>query len=520
MRTTGLLVAALLGLASPALAGPFAEVGDRQLRQDVELLGAAGLIEGPVNSWPLPWAQIDAGLNRAHDGRVLDPHLLAAVNRLDRLADFAARRIAVDARLSATNSVAVARDFGNQARARGDAAGRVEFNGDTVSIAIGAGLRSGQGGKAYNFEPLQIAVKLGNWALYAGLTEQWYGPGQDGALLWSNSTRPMPKIGLKRLMPDPVDLPVLRWLGPMRFEIFGGVLDEQRDFRNTLVVGTRVSFMPAKNLEIGLNRTQMLCGQGRPCGLKQITQSFIGFGNADNPTPGDLNAFLAQAGNQLAGFDVSYTHRFGPVAAKFYFEGEAEDFDNIILEQWARLIGTTLSGPWGKKGAGWTATVEYADTRAASFFNGTPLEKLTGGETTYPFAMYNNSLYTSGYSYNALPIGHWADGDSRNLSFSAALTDTRNRRWYASVRSVHLNIDDLGNPPKAVLPRPDGTPGPAISYRTSTSSEKFAILTAGGEIPTRFGDVRVEGRYQTDSPSTPGVTRARAAIEVQLRQRF
>ncbi|MFZ4690725.1 MAG: capsule assembly Wzi family protein, partial [Polymorphobacter sp.] len=483
------LFAALLALGSaPALAGPFAEVGDRQLRQDVDLLHAAGLIEGPVDSWPLPWAQIDAGLNKAHDGRELDPYLKSAVNRLDRLGDLAAQRVALDVRISGTNQVSVARDFGTLARGQFDGSGRVEFNSDTVSVALGAGLRSGNGQQGdntyYHFEPSQVAIRLGNWALYGGYTEQWFGPGHDGALLWSNSARPIPKIGLKRLNPDPVNFPVLRWLGPMQFEIFGGLLDGPRaDFRNILTFGTRLSFAPARGLQIGLNRAQMLCGDGRPCGLKQIVNSFIGIGNSDNPTTGDPNAFFNQAGNQIAGFDISYVQRFGPVSAKFYAEAEAEDFDNVILEQFTRMIGTTVSGPLGKRGASWVATLEYSDTYAVSLFNGTPLEGVTGGETRYPGSAYNNSLYTDGFTYRGRPIGYWTDGDSRNLSFSAAVTDTRNRRWYGSVRSVHINVTDLGNPPRAIFPRPDGTPGPEISYRVSANSEKFAIVTGGAELP-------------------------------------
>lgn len=517
MLWRGLAAAMLLGSAA-AFAGPFALVGDVQLRHDVDLLKAAGLIEGPVDSWPLPWAQIDAGIDKARDGRNLDPYLKAAVDRVDRLGDLAAQGAVVNASIAATNNVSVARDFSSLARAKLDAAGSVEFNGDVFSLSLGAGVRTGQGGKAYNFEPSQVAVRLGNWAVYAGFTEQWFGPGHDGALLFSNSTRPFPKVGIKRLMPDPIDLPVLRWLGPIRLDLFAGVLDEERDFRNTIIVGTRLSFAPGRGWEVGLNRMQQLCGRGRPCGLKQIGQSFIGIGNADNPTVGDEAAFLAQPGNQIAGFDISYTHRFGPVAAKVYLEAEAEDFDNIILEQYARLIGATVSGPWGSKGANWTATLEYADTFGASFFNGTPLEKLTGGETRYPGSIYNNSLYTSGFTYNALPIGYWTDGDSRNLSLAAAVTDTRNRRWYGSVRSVHLNITNIGNPPLILFYGP--RPLPPISYRVSANSEKFAILTAGTQLPTRLGDIHLEARYQTDSPNTPGVRKGRAAIEVGLRQRF
>ncbi|WP_426163388.1 capsule assembly Wzi family protein [Sandarakinorhabdus sp. DWP1-3-1] len=515
------LLAALV--AAPALAGPFAEVGDRQLRQDVDLLKAAGLVEGPVDSWPLPWAQIDSGLDKARDGRTLDPWLKAAVDRLDRLGDLAAQRKAVDIRLGVTNDVSVARDFGTLARGKADASTRVEFNSDVVSVALGVGYRAGAGGQdnSYlHFEPSQIAVRFGNWAVYGGYTEQWYGPGHDGALLWSNSARPIPKVGLKRLVPERIDFPVLRWLGPVQFEIFGGVLNgPRRDYANILTFGTRVGFEPARGLAIGLNRAQMLCGDGRPCGLKQISSSFIGFGNADNPTTGDQVAFLQQAGNQIAGWDISYTQRFGPVSAKVYVEAEAEDFDNVILEQYSRMVGATLQGPWGRKGASWVATVEYADTQAASLFNGTPLEKLTGGETIYPGSMYNNSLYFDGFTYRGRPIGYWTDGDSRSLSFSAAVTDTRNRRWYGSVRSVHLNINDIGNPP---IPAndPTGAVRGLVSYRISANAEKFAIVTAGAELPLAFGDVRIEGRLQTDSPNTPGYRDRQAALEVQFRQRF
>ena len=526
MMRRGALLALLLGLgtAAPAIAGPFAEVGDRQLRQDVDLLAASGLIEGPTDSWPLPWAQIDAGLNRAHDGRALDPYLKLAVERLDRLADLAAQRVAVDIRLGATNHVSVARDFGSLARGKFDGSTRLEFNSGDFSIALGTGVRysdNGPNAKTYlHFEPTQVAVKLGNWALYGGYTEQWYGPGHDGALLWSNSARPTPKIGLKRLVPDKIDFPVLRWLGPTQIEIFGTLLDGPRsDYSNILAFGTRVSFTPVRGLQIGLNRAQMLCGDGRPCGLKQVFNSFLGVGNADNPTAGDVTAFLNQAGNQIAGWDISYTQRFGKVTAKFYVEAEAEDFDNIILEQYSRQIGTTLQGPWGKGGASWVATLEYADTQAVSLFNGTFLEGATGGETTYPASMYNNTLFFDGYTYRGRPIGYWTDGDSRNLSFSAAVTDTHNRRWYGSVRSVHINFNNIGNPP-VPFNDPAGDLRALVSYRISANSEKFAIVTAGAELPLSFGDVRIEGRVQSDSPNTPGYQDRQAAIEVQFRQRF
>lgn len=511
MKLRVALIAAAAAALQPgaAAAGPFADAGDVQLRQDVDLLKAAGIIRGPVDSWPLPWVQINGGLDAARDGRTLDPYLSAAVSRLERLSDLAAQRTSVDARIDLTSGTEVHRAFGDAARANVDAAVRGELNFGAVSIDAGVGARSERSGQRYNFEPSQVAVTIGNVAIYGGFTPEWFGPGHDGALLYSNSARPFPKIGIKKLMPSAFDVPVLRWFGPFRFDFFVGILDGKRDFRNSANIGTRVSFQPARGVEVGLNRAQQLCGEGRPCGFHQIANSFIGSGS-DGVSRAD---YIRQPGNQLAGFDISYTRRFGAVAGKIYVEAEAENFSNVVLKQFGRQIGTTWSGPWGHRGANWQASVEYADTLAAQILSGTPLQS---GGATYPGSFYNNTLYLDGFTYKGRPIGYWTDGDSRNLVASLSVTDTHNRRWYGSVNAVHLNITGISG----VATGPYGVYSGTVGNRISPDSEKFAIGTAGVEWPTRFGDVRVETRYQTDSPGTPGRRVGRAQVEFGLRERF
>src|ERR1700761_501768 len=70
-RTT-LACASLAALAGPASASPWAEVGDNQLRADIEILAAAGVIDGITSQWPLPWNSLyqeirDADLSRSSD---------------------------------------------------------------------------------------------------------------------------------------------------------------------------------------------------------------------------------------------------------------------------------------------------------------------------------------------------------------------------------------------------------------------------------------------------------------------
>ena len=512
LRVALALTAVVAMPAARAAAGPFADAGDVQLRADVDLLKASGIIRGPVDSWPLPWVQIDGGLDVARDGRSLDPYIAAAVARLERLSDLASQRTSVDARIDATSGTAIHRAFGDPARANVDAAVRGELNLGALSIDAGIGARSERAGQRYNFEPNQVAVTIGNVAIYGGFTPIWFGPAHDGALLYSNSARPFPKIGIKKLMPSAFDAPVLRWFGPFRFDFFVGILDGKRDFRNSANIGTRVSFQPARGVEVGLNRAQQLCGARRPCGFHQIANSFIGAGGDGNSRAD----YIRQPGNQLAGFDFSYTRRFGAVASKFYAEVEAENFSNVVLKQFGRQIGATVTGPWGHRGANWQANVEYADTLAAQILSGTPLQSRG---TTYPGSFYNNTLYLDGFTYKGRPIGYWTDGDSRNLVGGLSVTDTRNRRWYGSVRSVHLNITGITGI-AGVATGPYGLYSGALGNRVSPNSEKFAIGTAGVEWPTRFGDVRFEARYQTDSPGTPGRRAGRAQIEVGVRQRF
>lgn len=477
-------------LAQPALATPWADVGNRQLRTDVEILKSAGIIRGPVNSWPLPWAQIDNGINSI-GAAPLAPHVAAALARVRALSERARQTSSREITATATSKAQQVRDFGGGAREKAEALFYGEIDTGAFFVSYGVGYRPGQPGNDYHFEPGYVAVKSGNWAVYAGYNELWFGPGNDGTLLFSNSARPFPKVGIRRLSPDPLNIPVLKWLGPVKVEAFAGVLAEQRDYRNTLVMGMRVAFEPVTGLEIGLQRAIQMCGQGRPCNGDSFRKAWFGLGNADGDVGNDH-------GNQLAGFDISYARMLGSVTTKVYFEGIAEDRRNLGLAHYARLGGVQLAGPIGNRGAIWSAFVEYTDTLGNRLFGG----------SAAPGVLYNNFIYTSGFTYKGRPIGYSLGGDTRVLTVSGSATDTRNRRYYGSFRNIDLNVT-------APL-----FAGSASRNPVSATSETIKVFTVGAELPTRVGDIRIEARLQDDAPDTPGTSKLYPAIEVALRTRF
>ena len=76
---TGML--ALIMLIVDGHADPLAKPGDLLLRHDIRLLVDEGVIDIPMNTWPIPWGDILDQLNRAPTGQP-SPDVADAMSRL------------------------------------------------------------------------------------------------------------------------------------------------------------------------------------------------------------------------------------------------------------------------------------------------------------------------------------------------------------------------------------------------------------------------------------------------------
>src|ERR1700754_4990635 len=65
LRSAIFAASALACTAASVHASPWAEVGDNQLRSDIELLAAAGVTDNITTHWPLPWQSLKAELQNA-----------------------------------------------------------------------------------------------------------------------------------------------------------------------------------------------------------------------------------------------------------------------------------------------------------------------------------------------------------------------------------------------------------------------------------------------------------------------
>lgn len=227
-------------------------------------------------------------------------------------------------------------------------------------------------------------VDLG-WDLVLGRESQWWGPGQNGALLLSNNAEPLALALITN--PEPVRLPwVLESLGPVRFTFFATKLEKDRtDIPEPYLWGMRFDLKPSENIEIGLQRTALLGGRGRENGLGAWGRSFIA---SDAHDPGE-------AGDQRAGYDITLTLPYSVQPVQLYTEGAAEDSVHLP-NQWAYLYGLYLPRLLGAERL--ELRVEWAETYDRH-------------ETS---TWYLHHVYTSGYTYKDMIIGHHMGTNARD----------------------------------------------------------------------------------------------------------
>ncbi|MFA5352902.1 MAG: capsule assembly Wzi family protein [Thermodesulfovibrionales bacterium] len=270
-------------------------------------------------------------------------------------------------------------------------------DGDTV-----VALKRGYG--VFSFKGLDLTV---------GKDSQWWGPGRHGSILLSNNAEPFTMVRLTN--PQPVLLPsILKSLGPFRFNFFVTRLEKNRKGPSEPYLwGLRMNFKPRPYLEIGISRTALLGGSGRPAGLSVWLKSLLGAGENQRGTGG--------TGDQRAGFDVKLTLPFSVQPIQLYLDAAGEDQAGFLPYKWAYMTGVYLPRILSFERLSFRG--EYANTHVSGSSN----------------VWYNHGIYREGYRYKGDIIGHHMGTDSRDLfaEFSYLLPERDGRISIAYDREEH-----------------------------------------------------------------------------------
>jgi hypothetical protein len=424
-RQRALLLLALLYLGCTARAEPWMAPGNEGLRHDIQLLADAGILTGPVTTWPISWPDILRSLNALAREPQVDAGTLGAFYRVRRAARVAAtpgRTVAT--RLSLGDEPAPWRGYAQTPRSEGEATMRLGWLGEHVAASLQATYVTEEvDGHRFRPDGSYFGVNVGNFMLSVGYMERWWGPGWDGSLILSTNARPIPSFTIERNYTEPFKTPLLSWLGPWRASIAVGEA-EGHDVAvgNVRFLAARVNARPRPWLEFALTRTAQWCGDGRPCGLSTFMDLLIGKDNRDEEL-----GINDEPGNQMAGYDLRLRSPWGALPLAVYAQWIGEDEAGGLPSKFIGLMGAEVW--WSALGGSFRLRGEYTDT--ACGFN---LEEPDLN------CAYRNTLYPQGYSYHGRGIGHSIDNDSRSLSVAATHTG-RAGVYSVVVRRLELNRD-------------------------------------------------------------------------------
>jgi hypothetical protein len=427
VRRAALCVLLASACARIAHADPWIAPGDSGLRHDIELLADAGVLRGPVTTWPISWPDVARDvLAMPHDGS--RPAVVEqALTRVQTAARRASARgaSAIGTRLSAAHEPIGLRSFGDSPREEGEISLRAGWLGDRVALNLQAtAVVDPDDGRELRADGSYVGVNIGNFMISAGYMERWWGPGWDGSLILSTNARPIPSLTIERNYTDAFKNKLLSWSGPWRASIAVGEA-EQHDVAVPRVrfLAARVNFKPRPWLELGLSRTAQWCGGERVCDLETFGNLLIGRDNRD----GSLDA-TDEPGNQMAGYDARVRSPWAALPVAFYTQWIGEDEAGGLPSKFIGLAGLEF---WGGGEAGsWRLRGEYTDT-ACVFTRENPQLNCA----------YRNGIYPQGYTYRRRIIGHALDNDSRMYSVGALWAHPDGGVYQLVARRVELNRD-------------------------------------------------------------------------------
>jgi hypothetical protein len=415
-RYLGAAMAVLLwaAISSPAIASPWAEVGDNQLRADIELLQAMGVMRDVTIQWPLPWQSLLQDLSSA-DLAAQSASVQAAARRVLGHGQAAtATGLSAWASLDFTNTPSVVYGFDGMGRGEGQAQLSLEGTSGAFSgrIALG-GITQNFGGKSNRImlDGTYLSVRLGGVRIYAGYLDHWWGPGQITALQLSNNARPMPQIGISRSNTQASRWPVLRWLGPWQLEFFLGKFDGPQIQSNVYYNAAHLTINPLPGLEIGLAKTEQFCGQGHPC--VPLRDYFTNFDFSTHPNNVNGEGTL----------EVKYSHTLSDVPFQIYAQVMNEDYSWFTDSGSSHLIGASIFLQTAANPVKLTA--EYADTIATKTM-------FSFGTNRYGYT-YFDYQFPDGMRYRGRTLGFSLDTDSTLLSLQGSWSDQAGRFYQLSL---------------------------------------------------------------------------------------
>jgi membrane-associated phospholipid phosphatase len=421
-------------------------------RHAIEVLVDDGSLQLTVSQWPLPRDAVQRALD------ALPPELpptLADARALLQ-AELHAQRRSLVALTVRGRSDALA-GFGDDATQGSSLLLRTgELDGPHLAMQIGGRLdpmsNTGQYRTTARLDDSAIAVDAFGFQAQAWAHRSWWGPGWQSALPLSNNAHAFDGIGLQRASASRSESPWFSWMGPWNLDFF--LARSEGDLTpvigsDALISGTRLTFKPFSNLELGITRMVQFGGQGHPETLGSFARAVVG--SHANAT---AEAQRLDSGNGLAGVDVRVRCP-GAVRCAAYGQFMGEDDRKHLPYKFLNLLGTEV---WSADGVT-RFYFEAAEIGCRNTYKGGPIPDCAYRNYAFPGYASGNRwigasigsdghLLTLGWINSewdsALRVDFGRVGSSIGTLASADAASSAGRLWALSARrSWHVGSASL-----------------------------------------------------------------------------
>ncbi len=417
-------------LFSPQLfAAPWLNSGDERSRHHLQALIDSGVISTPITTWPMMWTNVKNALD------VIDPTKLTA-NQLWSYQYIKhelrrnTKKVAMDKQIYLGNNAVALSNFATDSREAIQARFGINYLGDSTAFRVQTNFaHDPSDDQEFNLDGSYLTSLLGNWAFGIGAIDRWWGPGWQASMILSNNARPIPGIFLQRNRATAFKTPILNWLGPWQLTTFMGQMESNRDdYARPRLWGMRLNFRPLDSLEIGMSRTAMWAGKGRPGDADTFLNLLIGRDNRGD----DGTTAENEPGNQLGGFDARWNYSFQDFNVATYAQIIGEDEAGGLPSRHIGMAGIEVQSLW--KETHWRMVLE-AHNSQMSFYD----SKGTSNSA------YEHTIYSDGYRYRNRTLGASTDNDTESVTLKTFAYYSNGHALNLSLSHIRINFDGTSN---------------------------------------------------------------------------
>lgn len=233
-----------------AVASPWIDTGDTQLKHSLDLLASYGVITHPINQYPLMWQGIATDLVNAPTEQ-LPENVKFAISHVEHALRLAKQNRHSSIRAYTSSQPSLSQGFSLRDKAKSGIDSSSQLIGERVSAKVAVNFqRDGLDGKKINHEGSHVAVLFDNWSFSLENLSYWWGPANENPQLLSNHAPAMSAVRLTRASSQQGPS-FLTFLGPWQLT---AIAAKQRPTKSALEKSTlwavRFAAMPIAGLEV------------------------------------------------------------------------------------------------------------------------------------------------------------------------------------------------------------------------------------------------------------------------------